>query len=149
MATIKVVEEFMKRLQEFESTGDVNPLAELFAAEPDLSNVTRGNVAAAKTEATSHSPKDFWRSYRAAFQRIGSHFTHVMSDDRGAALEWTAQGALPSGLPIQYSGVSVLELEGDKVRRFRAYYDSAALIPHGKPFAKTVAMREHCAEISS
>lgn len=44
------------------------------------------------------------------------------------ALEWAASGALPNGHPIDYRGVSVLDLGESEVRGFRAYYDSAAFL---------------------
>jgi hypothetical protein len=43
-------------------------------------------------------------------------------------LVWTSDGALKGGHPIRYRGTSILEVEGDKVRRFETIYDSAAFV---------------------
>jgi hypothetical protein len=40
-----------------------------------------------------------------------------------------ATGLLPGGAPIEYYGVSLLEFDGSRIGRFRAYYDSAAFAP--------------------
>lgn len=145
------VREFMKRLQEFEITRDVSSLASLFSQDAELSNLTRSNTHT-RQEEVSRSPRDFWRRYRASFDHVSSHFTHIIGDGDSASLEWSAQGALPGGMPIEYCGVSVLELEGDLIRRFRAYYDSAAFFPHaphGKPYAETVGDVDLSPQISS
>ena len=52
----------------------------------------------------------------------------MIAGDGGAALEWESEGALPTGAPIRYRGVSLLEFAGDRVKRFRTYYDSAAFV---------------------
>ncbi len=46
-------------------------------------------------------------------------------------MEWTAQGALSNGRPLTYGGVSLVEHEGEQIRRFRTYYDSAVFLPQG------------------
>ena len=75
------------------------------------------------------SPADFWTRYLRAFGQIRSTFTRIWSDDERAILEWTSSGTLPNGLPIEYNGVSLLDLDGDRIKGFRAYYDSAAFLP--------------------
>ena len=44
-------------------------------------------------------------------------------------LEWKSRGVLRGDRPIDYAGVSVLELKGGKVRRFRTSFDA-------RPFEK-------------
>ena len=49
-------------------------------------------------------------------------------EDR-AVLEWVSEGTFPDGRPVRYPGVSVLDAQdGDLVRRFRTYYDSAPFL---------------------
>ncbi len=56
-----------------------------------------------------------------------STFRNVFADNSGhAALEWQTEGT-SEGDSVSYAGVSILEIEGDKVRRFMAYFDSSAL----------------------
>jgi hypothetical protein len=55
-----------------------------------------------------------------------SEFRNVIATEEGAALEWTTTGT-PSSDSVSYDGVSVLEIEGDKVRRFMAYFDTRDL----------------------
>ena len=65
----------------------------------------------------------FWRAYRDAFGEFRSEFRHVMEDGDAALLEWTSTGSLASGAPLRYDGVTSMEWAGDRVRRFRAYFD--------------------------
>jgi hypothetical protein len=51
-----------------------------------------------------------------------SEFRNVFATEEGAALEWTTQGT-SNGEDASYDGVSILEIEGGKVRRFMAYFD--------------------------
>ena len=56
-----------------------------------------------------------------------SEFRNVFADDGGhAALEWTTEGT-SNGVTVSYDGVSILEIEDDKVSRFRAYFDPRRL----------------------
>ncbi len=47
------------------------------------------------------------------------------------ALEWTSDATLSDGRPIQYRGVTVIDLDGDTITKLSTYYDSAqfAAIP--------------------
>ena len=40
-------------------------------------------------------------------------------------LEWTSDATLTDGRPLQYRGVTVIVLDGDKITKLRTYYDSA------------------------
>jgi ketosteroid isomerase-like protein len=46
-------------------------------------------------------------------------------------LEWISKGALSTSEDIRYQGVSILEMDGERIHRFRTYYDSAAFLPQG------------------
>jgi len=57
-----------------------------------------------------------------------SEFRNVFATEEGAALEWTTQGT-SNGDSVSCAGVSILEIEGDKVRRTKAYFDTRDLTP--------------------
>ena len=52
----------------------------------------------------------------------------VKEADGFAVLEWTSDAELAAGKRVTYRGVSILEADGDRVARFRTYYDTAALV---------------------
>lgn len=111
----------MEALRAFEADGRPDPLVELFADDAELANLARA-------ERGRDGARRFWEEYRRAFGTIRSEFAAVIVGDGAAALEWESSGTLPSGAPIRYRGASVLEVDGDRVRRFRTYYDSAAFV---------------------
>ncbi len=112
---------FARALQQTEESRDPEPLLELFSEDAELHNL-----------AMSHQGLDgarrFWETYLAQIDRIRSEFSHLIEEDGQAALVWTSTGTLKDGQPITYRGVSILELDGDKVRRFETVYDSAAFV---------------------
>lgn len=120
-ATRPTAERFMKALQAFEADGNVEPLAGLFHDDAECANLVHA-------ERGRDGVRKFWTAYRQAFQNIRSAFTATLFADGGAALEWASEGALADGAPITYRGVSVLEIDGDWVWRFRTYYDTAPFV---------------------
>jgi len=127
----EVAEQFMTALRELEASGDTEPLMALFSDEPEAANLGRAQPAEGRD-----GVRRFWQDYLDAFDGIRSEFTHVVEGEGGVVLEWVSRGKLRNGEPVEYRGVSVLELEGDRVSRFRTYYDSAVFLPEG---AKTRA----------
>jgi ketosteroid isomerase-like protein len=119
----RFAEDFMRRLRAAEASRDAGPLVEVFADDAELSNLARQEPARGRAGA-----EEFWRDYLSAFKTIRSEFTHTIEGDGGTLLEWESSGELPNGSPIRYRGVSVLEVAGDRVKRFRTYYDSAAFV---------------------
>ena len=112
---------FAEALQRTEESRDPDPLLQLFAPDAELSNHGR-------RESGIEDARRFWFSYLEQFTDIRSRFVRIIEDGGQAALVWTSEGTLKGGQPISYSGVSVIEAEGDKVRRFETYYDSAAFL---------------------
>ena len=53
---------------------------------------------------------------------------NVFATEERAALEWTTEGT-SNGEDVSYEGVSLLEIEDGKVRRFVAYFDTRDLTP--------------------
>jgi hypothetical protein len=104
----------------------VKALAQLFSKHSHIESMT--SLSHADSETTSASA--FWQHYVMAFSEIESEFTNVTDDGQTAVLEWISRGRLAMGLPIEYSGVSILRYERGQIIEFRTYFDSAALIPH-------------------
>jgi len=118
----KVADRFVEALRKLEEDRDVEALAEIHTEDCDV-----GNVAVPKTFSGREGLREFWTSYRNTFDEMKSEFRNVFADDAGrAALEWTTEG-VAAGNSVSYEGVSILEIEGDKVRRFRAYFDPRRL----------------------
>jgi ketosteroid isomerase-like protein len=119
MAT-RLIDEYMAALQRFEATAELGPLLALFHDDGEALNLGRTEPARGNDEI-----EIFWREYRAMFRGILTEFPHVIDSDGGAVLEWVSRGALASGEPVEYKGVTVLETEAGRIRRCRMYYDSS------------------------
>ena len=114
---------FIEHLRQAEKSQKVEPLVPLFTP-----GATLARVGHAEPETGHDGARRFWQQYLDAFREIGSEFTHITEADGRAVLEWTSAGALVDGRPVRYAGVSILEFDGEQVRAFRTYYDSAALL---------------------
>lgn len=114
---------FGEALQRFEQESDVAVLTELFA---DDATLLRLDARGDRTDAAA-----FWKEYREQFDEIATTFSNVVEGDDQFALEWTSKATLRGGRPIEYRGVTCIDLEGDKIVRLRTYYDSAqfTLVP--------------------
>lgn len=113
---------FIDALHTLERDEDVEPLAALFAEDAVVGNVSLRHEL--------HGPdgaREFWRDYRSTFGRIESEFAEVVGDGDTSALEWRSTGSLANGGEVDYQGVSVIKWNGDRIARFTAYFDSAAL----------------------
>lgn len=118
----EVADKFVEALRKLEEDRDVEALVEIHTEDCDI-----GNVAVSKTFSGHEGLREFWTGYRNTFDRMKSEFRNVFADDAGrAALEWTTEGT-SDGNTISYDGVSILEIDGDKVYRFRAYFDPRRL----------------------
>lgn len=113
---------FIEALWRLEEDRDVEPLIEVRAEDCRV-----GNVAVPRTFDGHEGLREFWTSYRNTFDEMKSEFRNVFADEAGhAALEWTTEGT-SSGDTVSYEGASILEIEGDKVKRFMAYFDPRSL----------------------
>ncbi len=120
----KVAQQFVEALWKLEEDEDVEALVGLHTEDCEV-----GNVSVPRTFTGHDGLREFWTSYRATFGEMKSEFRNVFADDEGhAALEWTTNGT-SDGNEVSYDGVSILEIEGDKVKRFMAYFDSRQLNP--------------------
>ena len=97
-------------------------MEDIFSDDSEL-----GNVIVPGKFHGREGTRDFWTKYRDTFAEIRSTFRNRIISDGRAALEWTTEAAGWDGQPLRYDGVSILEFEGNKIKRFQAYFDPAAL----------------------
>lgn len=113
---------FIDALGKLEEANELDPLVALFADSCEV-----GNVVAPRTFEGKEGAHAFWRTYRETLGDVKSEFRNIIATDDRVVLEWSTTGANPEGKPIDYDGVSILEIEEDKIVRFWAYFDSAKL----------------------
>jgi ketosteroid isomerase-like protein len=113
---------FIEALRRLEREHEIDGLASLYAQDAEVQNPTdrtpRRGIDGAR---------EFWRQYRGTFKEIESEFRNVVESGQVAMLEWTSRGRFAGGDQFEYSGVSVIEYDGDQIRRFCAYFDPATL----------------------
>ncbi len=108
---------FIDALGKLENERDLDTICALFAEDCDIANViTEDNERQTGARA-------FWQSYRDNFADVKSTFRNEIITDNRAALEWNTTGTSSEGNEFEYDGVSVLEIDGDKITRFRAFFD--------------------------
>src|SRR3712207_2076895 len=114
---------FVEALRNLEEDRHVEALVEIHAEDCEV-----GNVSVPETFRGHEGLREFWTGYRKTFGEMKSTFRNVFATEEGAALEWTTEGT-SDGDSVSYAGVSILEIEGGKVSRFMAYFDTRALTP--------------------
>ncbi|NTX08857.1 nuclear transport factor 2 family protein [Myxococcus sp. CA051A] len=128
MATERA-ERFVEALSRLEESGDLEGLIELFSDDARVSNVASSRVFSGKEGA-----RQFWREYKGTLRQVKSTFRNMIEAGDRVALEWESQGTAHNGAAVAYEGVSILEWDGEHIRRFYAYYDPHALgteLAHG------------------
>ena len=119
----EVADDFVEALWKLEDDRDVEALVEIHTEDCEV-----GNVSVSETFRGYEGLREFWTEYRKTFGEMKSTFRNVFATEEGAALEWTTEGT-SDGETVSYDGVSLLEIEGGKVRRFMAYFDTRDLTP--------------------
>ncbi len=119
----EVADDFVEALRKLEENKDVEGLVGIHAEECEV-----GNVSVSETFRGHEGLREFWTEYRKTFDEMKSTFRNIFATEEGAALEWTTEGT-SNGEDVSYAGVSILEIEGGKVCRFMAYFDTRALTP--------------------
>lgn len=113
---------FVDALGKLEQSGDLEPLLSLFSDDAQVSNVASQRVFSGRDGA-----RQFWTEYKATLGQVRSTFRNMIESADRVALEWETQGTAHNGAAISYEGVSILEWDGDRIRRFYAYFDPHAL----------------------
>ncbi|WP_223640257.1 nuclear transport factor 2 family protein [Corallococcus sp. EGB] len=120
---------FVDALLKLEQDGDIEPMVALFADDAQVSNVASPNIYSGLDGA-----RRFWTEYKGTLGQVKSVFRNMIESGDRVALEWETQGTARNGAAIAYEGVSIIEWDGDRVRRFFAYFDPRALgqeLSHG------------------
>jgi len=119
----QLAEKFVEALGRLEAERDIETISGLFAEESEI-----GNVVSPEKFHGREGAREFWGSkYRDTFGEVRSTFRNVFATEDRAALEWTTEGTAQDGTPLRYEGVSLLEMEGERITRFCAYFDAGAL----------------------
>ncbi len=116
----EVAQGFIDALYKLELERDVEPIVNTYAE-----NAVVGNVSVPEKFKGRDGARQFWSEFRETFGEMKSEFRNIIASEGRAALEWTTKGTDQQGDPLQYDGVSILEIEGDKITRVRAYRVSA------------------------
>ena len=125
-----LADRFITRLHQVEK-GDADSIAgmvDMFADDAELVNPMMQHGPGKGVRSGRGEIEQFWREYSESFRDISSEFIDVTTSDRSAGLFWQASGADKTGRPVQYEGVSLLELnDTGRIARFKAYFDSRQL----------------------
>lgn len=113
---------FVDALRTLEETTDAAPLTALYSED-----AVSGNLIAPDRFQGPDGARQFWTEYRSMFDQAKSEFRSVIVGPEGAALEWTTQGTSLDGKPLHYTGVTLLEMNAEKVTRSCTYFDPGAL----------------------
>jgi ketosteroid isomerase-like protein len=120
-------DKFKNALEQAEQSRNPEAMVALFGEDSELIN-----LALTEPMRGVEGAKRFWSNYLSAFETIRSNFHQVTQTDGTAVLEWVSEGVMTgTGQPFNYRGISVVEHDGEKVKRFRSYYDSAVFLPGG------------------
>jgi steroid delta-isomerase-like uncharacterized protein len=119
----EVADDFVEAFWKLEDDRDVEALVEIHTEDCEV-----GNVSVSEKFRGYEGLREFWTEYRKTFGEMKSTFRNVFATEEGAALEWTTEGT-SDGDSVSYAGVSILEIEDGKVRRFMAYFDPRTLTP--------------------
>jgi limonene-1,2-epoxide hydrolase len=117
-----IAEQFIDALRALEERREIETMIALYGEESEVGNINAPEKFTGQTGA-----REFWTKYRETFGEVRSTFRNRIINDARAALEWTTEGTTANGAPVSYEGVSILEIEGDRITRFRAYFDPEAL----------------------
>lgn len=115
-------QKFADALHKLEDNSDLETIVAMYTEDCEV-----GNVVVPEKYQGLEGARKFWTIYRDTFGQVHSEFRNIFGSENRAVLEWTTSGTSETGGDFSYDGVSILELEGDKVSRFRAYFDASAL----------------------
>lgn len=113
---------FIDALHELEQSGDPAALVARYADDCEV-----GNITATSSFHGHDGARRFWSEHRQLFDELQSKFRNVIVDDQRAALEWTIEGRAADGGDLAFSGVTLLEFQGELVKRSMAYFDPRQL----------------------
>ncbi|HVG37913.1 MAG TPA: nuclear transport factor 2 family protein [Pyrinomonadaceae bacterium] len=122
----QVAQNFIAALGKLEAERDLDTIVALFADDAEI-----GNIVAPEKFHGPDGAREFWGKYRETFGEMKSTFRNRIIGENRAALEWHTTGTAANGdgddAQIEYEGVSILEIDGDRITRFRAYFNAGDL----------------------
>lgn len=119
----QIAKRFIEALGKLEAGRELEEIVRLFAPDAEV-----GNVVSPEKFHGQEGAREFWGAkYRDTFGEVRSTFRNVFAAGDRVALEWTTEGAANDGTPLKYDGVSILETDGEQIKRFCAYFDAGAL----------------------
>ncbi len=118
----QVAEQFIEALHKLEEDHELDPIVATYSEDCEV-----GNIIVPEKFKGPDGARRFWSEYRDTFGEIHSSFRNVIASDGSVALEWTTKATSADGDPLEYDGVSILEIEDGKVTRFRAYFNPRSL----------------------
>jgi len=127
----EMADTFVAGLHKLEESRDAESLVALYADESEI-----GNIVAPEKFKGQAGAREFWTKYRDTFGEAHSEFRNIFATEDRAALEWHTTGTSTNGEPVEYEGVTLLEIEGDRITRSRAYFNAGAL---GRQIVKETA----------
>jgi ketosteroid isomerase-like protein len=120
--TQEVAYRFIEALAALEQKGNLERMLDLFAEACNIGNALHPEQFQGKDGA-----REFWTSYRTRFPDVHSTIRNIITGDDSIAIEWTACATGRSGTEFHYDGVSVINVRGKEITRFRAYFDTKKL----------------------
>lgn len=119
----QIAQRFVDALGRLEAERNLETIAALFAETSEI-----GDAVSPEKFHGRDGAREFWGAkYRSAFSEVKSTFRNVFRQGGRVALEWTTEATTSDGKPVQYDGVSILETDGQLIKRFRAYFDAGSL----------------------
>ena len=115
--------QFIAALRHLEQKRDLEPMGSLFTDEAPVSSIDGHGTRYGPDGITA-----LFDEYLRQFDEVRTTFTQVTEGENHAALEWSTDAVRAGGHPVTYTGVTIIDLDGDRVTGFRTVYDSAALM---------------------
>jgi ketosteroid isomerase-like protein len=122
MSTRETVDRFLDALGRLEGDEELDPLVELFADDVRVDTATATDALRG-----SDGARKLWQEDRELFASVRSEFRNQVVDGDVAILEWQRTAEDHDGQDVSHPGVTVIEVEGDRIARFAVYFDAARL----------------------
>ncbi|CAB4905355.1 unannotated protein [freshwater metagenome] len=122
MSTRETVDRFLDALGRLEEHEEVDPLVELFADDVRVDTATATDALRG-----SDGARKLWQEDRELFRSVSSEFRNQVVEGDVAILEWQRTAEGQDGGDLSHPGVTVLEVDGDRIARFAVYFDAARL----------------------
>lgn len=118
----EVAYRFIEALGAVEHGGDLDAMVDTFAEGCEIGTPVHPDKLHGKDGA-----RELWTMYRSAFRNVHSTLRNIIIGSNSFALEWTARALDHAGKPLTYDGVSVADICGGQITRFRSYFDTRHL----------------------